>query len=400
VQTIKTAKIGFSVDNLRPLNFKICPISFCVCTILCIFRIDMSERSISFQASPGLRAKIYDILTKRVVYHSFFWLGLLVLLTAVEMATTQHSFFFILGNQLINVLIYGLLVYFNIFYLIPNYLTKKKFLTYCVLLIVAVLIITPLKVIIFYVKLSNMPSAQSVLLKDLNWSFVPTFFIASSSTIFKIVTDWVRHLRERTELQTQTMQSELRFLRSQINPHFLFNTLNNLYALTLKKSDKAPEIVVKLSEMMRYMLYECNEKRVLLRKEVNYLRNYLDLERLRQSENIEINFDIQGSIANQRIAPLLFIPFLENSFKHGLNNQISEGFVNIYLNVEENEVHLYIENSKPESLPHQEHGRKSGGIGLVNVKRRLNLLYPNKYELNIDKSNPKTYSVDLTIQLD
>ena len=232
----------------------------------------------------------------------------------------------------------------------------------------------------------------------MNYQFLITFFIAGSSTIFKIITDWVRYLREKQELQTQTMQSELRFLKSQINPHFLFNTLNNLYALTLKKSDKAPEIVIKLSEMMRYMLYECNEKSVLLSKEVNYLKNYLDLERLRQGKNVEIRFDIKGNIGDLQIAPLMFIPFLENSFKHGLNNHISKGFVDIRLNVEEKNIHFYIENSKPDSLPIQDH-RRSGGIGLVNIHRRLNLLYPNQYQLEID-DNPNSYAVNLQIELD
>ena len=194
------------------------------------------------------------------------------------------------------------------------------------------------------------------------------------------------------------MQSELRFLKSQINPHFLFNTLNNLYALTLKKSDKAPEIVIKLSEMMRYMLYECNEKRVPLVKEVNYLRNYLDLEQLRQSDKISINFTVEGDIGNQEIAPLLFIPFLENSFKHGLNTQIREGFVDIRMKVADQDVEFYIENSKGEMVI-QPTGRPSGGIGLENVRRRLNILYPDRYNLRVS-DNPNTYSVYLTIELE
>ena len=348
-------------------------------------------------AKKSLRAKVYDFITKRIVYHSLFWLVLLLALILFE--GTQQSFLFTVSNEIINVLFYGIIVYFNLFYLIPNYLTKKRFLTYCGLLILSTIIITPIKVIIFYFKFSNLPDAQTDLINNQNWYFLITFLIAGSSTIFKIVTDWVRHLREKQELQTQTMQSELRFLKSQINPHFLFNTLNNLYALTLKKSDKAPEIVIKLSEMMRYMLYECNEKRVLLSKEVNYLKNYLDLERLRQGKNVEINFDVKGELSDQKIAPLMFIPFLENSFKHGLNNHISQGFVNINLSIENNIVNLFIENSKPETLPLQDHQRKSGGIGLVNVRRRLNLLYPNQYELKIG-DNPKTYTVNLQIELD
>ena len=347
--------------------------------------------------NKSLKSNLYEFLTKRVVYHSIFWLGLLLLLILIE--GIQQGFFFTLGNEVINVLFFAVIVYFNLFYLIPNYLTKKRFLTYCGLLILSAIILTPLKVIIFYFKFSNLPQAQADLIRDQNWYFLITFLIAGSSTIFKIVTDWARDLREKQELQTQTMQSELRFLKSQINPHFLFNTLNNLYALTLKKSDKAPEIVIKLSEMMRYMLYECNEKRVLLSKEVNYLKNYLDLERLRQGKNVEINFNVKGDVSDQKIAPLMFIPFLENSFKHGLNNHIKQGFVNIDLDIKDNVVNLFIENSKPETLPLQDHKRKSGGIGLVNVKRRLNLLYPEQYKLEIG-DNPKTYSVTLKIELD
>lgn len=343
--------------------------------------------------------RLFQWLSTRMVYHSLFWLILLAVLTSIDLLGANQGIFFTLTNELITVFIYAMIVYFNILYLIPNYLTKERFLTYCGLLILSVLMITPFKVILLYFKYADWPAYQSQLVHDLNWYFVPNFVVAVGSTIGKIVTDWARQLREKQELETQTMQSELRFLKSQINPHFLFNTLNNLYALTLKKSDEAPEIVIKLSEMMRYMLYECNEKRVLLSKEVNYLRNYLDLERLRQGKNIEISFAVSGKISDQKIAPLMFIPFLENSFKHGLNNQISHGFVDIKLDVSERSIHLYIENSKPESLPMPEHGRRSGGIGLVNVRRRLELLYPEKYELTIH-DHPKTYGVDLQIELD
>ncbi|MFT4760532.1 MAG: two-component system LytT family sensor kinase [Paraglaciecola sp.] len=345
----------------------------------------------------SFRAKTYDLVTKRWVYHSFFWSVLLVFLTVIEVMGSHFGFFFIFSNNLIRLFIFALIVYFNLFYLIPNYLTKKEFLRYLALLALSVIIITPLESFILYLKFWDMPEAQATLVQDLNWSFIPNFFVAGSATIFKIITDWVRHLREKQELETQTMQSELRFLKSQINPHFLFNTLNNLYALTLKKSEKAPEIVIKLSEMMRYMLYECNEKQVLLSKEVHYLRNYLDLEALRQGKGVEINFNVQGHISNQTIAPLMFIPFLENSFKHGVNHTISKGFVNIFLNVEDNQVHLFIENSKPETLPKPSR-RKSGGIGLVNVRRRLQLMYFEKYELNIENT-PNTYSVNLELDL-
>ena len=343
-------------------------------------------------------SRLQQIFANRIVYHSFFWLVFLVLLLLIE--GNEHGFLFHLSNELINLFFYGVIVYFNLFYLIPNFLTQNRFLQYGGLLVLSAIIITPLKVLVLVLKFSRYPELQQDLITNLNGYFLITFLVASASTIFKIITDWLKHLREKQELQTQTMQSELRFLKSQINPHFLFNTLNNLYALTLKKSDKAPEIVIKLSEMMRYMLYECNEKRVLLSKEINYIKNYLDLEKLRQGKNVEIDFGVKGHASEQKIAPLMFIPFLENSFKHGLNNHIAQGFVTIELQIDGSQVRFFIENSKADALPSNlpNGNRKSGGIGLVNVKRRLNILYPNKYNLKID-NKPRSYAVTLDIDL-
>ncbi|MEL6973021.1 MAG: histidine kinase [Bacteroidota bacterium] len=332
----------------------------------------------------------------RVAYHFLFWFGFLLLLLYFD--DSGFSSAARLFNELVNLGFYALIVYFNLFYLIPNYLTRKKFGTYLVLLLLATFIITPLRVIFFYFRFADQPISQQGLIGNLDLYFVLTFTVGSVSTVLQIVSDWFRQLREKQELETQTMQSELRFLKSQINPHFLFNTLNNLYALTLKKSDKAPEIVIKLSEMMRYMLYECNEKRVPLKKEVNYLKNYLDLERLRQHENIRIHFHVEGQIGDQQIAPLLLIPFLENSFKHGLNTQLKDGFVDIVLMIDEQSVDFQIENSKGQTIASPDN-RPSGGIGLVNVRRRLNLLYPDRYELRVS-NNPNTFAVHLTINLD
>ncbi|MDX1938977.1 MAG: histidine kinase [Saprospiraceae bacterium] len=342
------------------------------------------------------RFRLVRFLSSRWAYHVLFWLVLLILFTLIE--ETQRGFFFTLSNEIINVLFYAIIVYFNLFYLIPNYLSKNRFLTYAALLILSAIIITPLKMIVLYFKFTGYPGLQTQLVANQGIYFILTFVIAIFSTLSKIISDWVRTTRERQELETRTMQTELRFLKSQINPHFLFNTLNSLYALTLKKSEKAPEIVIKLSEMMRYMLYECNEKRVPLSNEVHYIRNYLDLERLRHGDKVDIRFEVTGHISDQQIAPLMFIPFIENSFKHGLTNQISKGFVDIKLMVDGQQFDFYIENSKPDALPVQEHHRRSGGIGLVNVRRRLDILYPKNYELTIH-DNPKSYAVNLHINM-
>ena len=341
-----------------------------------------------------LADRIYGFLSHRIVYHILFWTCYIIFFTTLKAG--QGDFWLIFSNELINSFFFGLVVYFNIYYLIPNYLSQTKFLTYSILLLLTVAVVTPINVFCLYVKFIGNPEFQRDIVESQHIQFILTFIVAGSSTVLKIITDWVRHQRVRAELEKRNMRSELKFLKSQINPHFLFNTLNNLYALTLKKSDKAPEIVLKLSEMMRYMLYECNEKRVPLAKEVNYLKNYLDLERLRQGKNVEIDFTVNGDLRDQKIAPLMFIPFLENSFKHGLSNQLTQGFVHFDLEIDDHNIHMKIENSKP-SIPNRDH--RSGGIGLVNVRRRLDLLYPSHYQLKISDT-PDVYTVNLKIDLE
>ncbi len=325
-------------------------------------------------------------------YHLLFWLLLAILLTVIGEHTKSLLFSFLM--EIINLSFYAGVVYYNIFYLIPKFLSRKKFGKYIAYLVVTIVVATMLKVVVFSLVHTGFDSKVWVV--NQGYIFLALFLIAVASTIAKISVDWVTYQREKQEIITKNVTSELRFLRSQINPHFLFNTLNSLYALTLKKSDIAPEIVLKLSEMMRYMLYECNEKSVLLANEVNYIKNYLALERLRHGDHVDIQFEITGEINDQRIAPLFFIPFLENSFKHGLNHELVDGFVHINLNVEENSVHLNIKNSKPEAMP-MAASKRSSGFGLANVRQRLNMIYPDKHELKV-VVGPQAYHMDLYIE--
>lgn len=265
-------------------------------------------------------------------------------------------------------------------------------------LVVLALVATPLGTLVQYILLSSYPQLQSNIQAQQGPLFLVSMVFLIISTSGKIIVDWFKQQQTMKDLETQNMQSELKFLKTQINPHFLFNTLNSLYALTLKKSDQAPEIVIKLSEMMRYMLYECNERRVPLEKEINYIQNYLDLEALRQSNLVDIDFKVIGKTSNQKIAPLVFIPFLENSFKHGVNHQLSDAYVYVKLELNENKLDFKIENSKstgmPAILP-----KPQGGIGLINVRRRLELIYPDSYSIDID-DQPQAYTVHLSLNLD
>ncbi len=341
--------------------------------------------------------KIYRLITTRAVYYTLFAVAALFFISIIELFITGQDFGYTVTNNLLRLVILGAAILYNIYVLIPNYLARKKFGTYFGFMLLLVFIVSPIEAFFIYAKSRDFPEIQANIVGSLNWSFVPNFFVVGASTVAKITMDWYRDLREKQELQNETLQSELRFLKSQINPHFLFNTLNNLYALTLKKSDKAPDIVLKLSEMMRYMLYDCNEKWVPLSREVSYITNYLELEKLRQSRNFDIQFKVLGNISEQKIAPLMFIPFIENCFKHGLGHHMENGFVHISLEVSDRALDLRIENSKQMALPKQTPSR-SGGIGLVNVNRRLDLLYPANYQLEL-KDSPDKYSVFLKLNL-
>lgn len=346
------------------------------------------------QLAHRIIGSLYSFFSKRIVYHFAFWGFYLLVFTLL--LGSRNGYLFTLSMELINVACFAVVVYFNLFYLIPTFLARKQFIRYLALMTLSVLVITPLRIFFLYIRLTAYPELQDQLVDDQLLMFISTFLIVGLSTLSKIVTDWIRHQRELQELEKQTMQSELRFLKSQINPHFLFNTLNNLYALTLKKSDKAPDIVLKLSAMMRYMLYECNEKRVALSKELDYVKNYLELEQLRQGKNKDIKFEIAGETDGKYITPMLFIPFLENSFKHGLQSDIDEGYVHIFVGIKGKLLDFYISNSKPMVKPGN---IISGGIGLVNIKRRLNLIYPSSHEIIIDEQ-PEYYNVHLKIKLD
>jgi sensor histidine kinase YesM len=349
--------------------------------------------------ASGFLDKLGRTLTRRPFYHAGGWLAFFILLVLMQWREGDFSFGLSVANELINVVFYIVVVYINLLYLFPQYLKKGQYWTYLLLLVGVALLFTPLKLVFKYFLFSKNGSIQDDILNNLYAYFFSTFLVAGLSTVGKIMMDWIAENRKKSKVENESMQSELRFLKSQINPHFLFNTLNSLYALTLKKDDKAPDIVIKLSEMMRYMLYECNEPRVPLSKEINYLHNYLELERLRQRKGIDIQLKVNGNVADQMIAPLMLIPFLENSFKHGVNANIKDGFVVATLNVEPRGLHFILENSKGSVMPSQIHGnRPSGGIGLVNVRRRLDLLYPKKYDLNIRES-PSTYAVHLDLEL-
>ena len=337
--------------------------------------------------------RIVHWIQQSAVQHVLFWLAAWLVLMLPGLIV-GNDVFRTLVSEFINLLFYAAMVYINLLFLIPTYLRAQKTGWYVGSLMGWAIILMPLKVMALYLWKNTGNQQQQP--EDQGNALLSILVVALGSTVVQIITDWIRGQQERRELEQRNIESELNFLKTQINPHFLFNTLNTLYALTLRKSDKAPEIVIKLSEMMRYMLYDCNEIQVPLAKEIGYLRNYLDLEKLRHAEKVDIHFDVHGDMNGQLIAPLMFIPFLENSFKHGLSNALTKGYVASQIDIAEDHIELIVENSKPERLPAREGAPRSGGIGLTNVRRRLALLYPDAHSLEVEDT-PDTYRIRLVI---
>lgn len=217
------------------------------------------------------------------------------------------------------------------------------------------------------------------------------FFVLAS--VIKLYGVWNKNEIDKQEIENQKNVSELTALKNQINPHFLFNSLNSICSLAVKKSEETPEAIIMLSDMMRYMLYQSNDDFVLLQKEIEYLDNYVNLQKLRLASTERVSFSVEGKVKTQKIPPLLLIAFVENAFKYGVDSS-GVSTVNILIKVEDNNFAFVCKNV----IGKRSYDNECSGIGLENTKKRLKLLYHNKHELSI-KENGAMYTVDLRLTL-
>jgi sensor histidine kinase YesM len=301
-------------------------------------------------------------------------------------------------------LCFAIAVYINLLILIPYLFKRERFALY-VLSVLGVISLSAFVIDFLLVYPLNSFVQGEQYFEELTFMVWVNF--AFFTLIYIVITTFLSMTRELILLQKVTskfqdierekLEAELKALKAQINPHFLFNTLNNLYSLTLDKSDKAPNLVLKLSDMMRYILYECNDRYVFVDKELEFIRNYLDLQKIRLDDTIPVSIHVKGSASQNKIAPLLFEPLIENAFKHGAYGKNNNGFVDILFNFEEKDkMELSIENRFDNKWQDEE--RKEKGIGIKNVTRRLELLYPEKHHLNISKQED-LFKVKLKIDL-
>lgn len=285
------------------------------------------------------------------------------------------------------------LAWLNIHWLIPKYLTVQKYGKYFLLTLTLVIVCLVLQGIFDYLMFGFLIGLRgnSSLYVSVAYNFSHTFFYLVLMVALKFSIDWYEQRKLLQDMRVEKLQAEVNYLRSQVNPHFLFNALNNLYALTLRKSDLAPDVVLKLSAMMEYMLYESDEARVPLEKEIRYLENYLELEKLRHGGQANIKMNVTGAVDCCSVPPFLLLPLVENAFKHGISKAIHDAFLHISIQVGPG-IEVWVVNNKTNA----KQDSASGGIGLVNLRNRLELLYPGGYDLQTDNL-PDKYRVFLKI---
>ena len=288
----------------------------------------------------------------------------------------------------------AVIFYTNYSLLVPYFLLKKKILPYLFCVVILLLISY---LIIFNVFGFEFYDSRNLLDKRPSKFIINIFFnsvIIIIGTIIRLYEQWIENDRINKEIELKKNKTELESLKNQLNPHFLFNSLNSIYSLSTKKSNDTPEAVIMLSELMRYMLYKANDKKVFLKDELQYIENYIKLQHIRIAKNKNVKINIKGVISTQKISPLLFISYIENAFKYGTDfNGNTE--IEIDISVKDNELQFKCVNI----IGNRSKDEESSGIGMQNTKNRLKLLYPDKHWLTTIENDNK-FMVDLKLKID
>ncbi len=340
------------------------------------------------------RLKIYfnRLIRNRFLQHLFFWcLSFLVLMNVLKVSAEIKTI------DLIYAAIFHIpivaVVYINLRLLFPFFLEKGKYLLYSLLILSLIALGSG-----FYLVLFN---------KWVDYFFEGYYFIAFYGfwdislyfAVYLVATSLLRLARgwfRLQEIESERNKAELKALRSQINPHFLFNSLNSIYSLARKNSKEVPEKIVQLSDLLRHIIYDSDRDFIPLEKEIGMIRNYITLQNLRTDEQHKINLHVDGEVKEKMVAPMVILPFVENSFKHGLKGGADNAFVNILLTVSDHKLDLKIANSKGKSAG--ETDLRYQGIGIGNVRKRLEMLYPGRHKLKITETE-QTFTVDLQIEI-
>lgn len=336
-------------------------------------------------------------MQKKILLQSVFWIVVFLISQALSPGGGHSSRAFVF--DLICVVFYAIVFYVNVLLLFPRYYERNT----TRYILVSVLLIFIMFVIIHQVgQVIFRHQDQRFNRHHKDWfevfiSFRHLFwlaFIYLIGTIYSIQHLLNQQIIHNKKVMEEKLQTELQLLKAQINPHFLFNALNNVYSLTYMKSDKAPDSVLKLSDMLRYVIEDCCHEKVTLRNEITYMENLIDFYKMKSPGKRKVDFTQKVENMDVHIAPMLFIPFVENSFKYSRIEEDKTGFISIFLQEASGKLHFTIRNS----IFRERTILNGSGKGIVNVKQRLDIIYPQKYELKTsDKDN--VYHVELEIDL-
>ena len=323
---------------------------------------------------------------KRNIIHILAWIVLLLVYTIFEYSEGRS----ITQNLVYRVAIGAAVFYVNYSALVPNLLLKKKNAFYLLSLILLVGVTYLTITAVFPIETNNNQElSKSRFMAIVIFNLV----LIVIGTIIRVYEQWIENDKIKTEIVAQKNKTELEALKNQLNPHFLFNSLNSIYSLTVKKSNDAPEAVIMLSILMRYMLYKANDDEVLLKDELLYIENYIKLQRIRISKNEKVKTNISGTISAQKISPLLFISYIENAFKYGTD---LNGNTEVIIDIRVNDYELQFKCVNV--IGSRNRDDENSGIGMQNTKERLELLYPDKHLLNV-REKDNTFIVDLKLKL-
>jgi sensor histidine kinase YesM len=331
---------------------------------------------------------LQQVIYKYKIHHLFFWsllFGGWYYFRYQDFSSPNKA----LLVTLIKVIDLAIMVYITNYLLIPKLLYKKRVTSFALLFFVMVVASSFFKI---YVIATILNPLSEVTVFDKNFkvrvydNVIPHFLLVSTGGAFKLLIDYAKAQKRIGDMAKEKAEAELSFLKSQINPHFLFNSLNSVYFLIDKSNSEARNALHKFSEMLRYQLYEIKDEKIPIEKEISYIQDYIDLQRLRRDEKCSVKFNIDEDVKHFFIEPLLLVPFVENSFKHlshFANKKLNE--IKINLERENGEMRFFIKNTTEEKRLNEV--KKYGGIGLSNIKRRLELLYPKKHELIISEDD-------------
>ncbi|HEY5824988.1 MAG TPA: histidine kinase [Cyclobacteriaceae bacterium] len=343
------------------------------------------------------------------IYHLPFWYLYHYLWTAVNSGQPIEvlSFIFSSPKFLFYVIFQACAVYFNLYLLIPRFLEKGKYLEYLALLILTIIIAASCIVSGYFLSAYMQNSTALELYGHGNfYHYFQVYTLPSTLTSMmlamsiKLTKNWIQSRRKQQELEKEKLETELKFLKSQMNPHFLFNTINSIFVLIHKNPMMASESLAKFSDLLRYQLYECNEQQIPLGQELGYLENFIELQELREDhDRIRLQINIAPyATGNYMIAPFVLIPFIENAFKHVSRKNDQSNWIKIELRFDQHQLYFSVTNSISTTHHSSTEAVKHSGIGLKNVKRRLDLIYPGKHELLIHQDKNQ-FEVKLQLEL-